>query len=144
MNILRDWVIDGRLSLKMQAVLLASIRGCDGAPKDDASKALIWALRADILWPSNPKDNLYDPKGFMGYKPDLDDRVKELFSSLDQYPFHFIMHLTHAAEILGYYHPDQDKAFWWLSIYQAICRHHCHMHPETEEDIRKRLADLRP
>jgi hypothetical protein len=49
-KLMREWTEN--LTIRQQAVLVSAVRGCDGAPKDDPSKSILWALRWDILHPS--------------------------------------------------------------------------------------------
>jgi len=37
----------------------------------------------------------------------IDKALKEYLYSVDEVPHHFHLHLMHAAEILGYKHPDK-------------------------------------
>ena len=62
--------------------------------------------------------------------------------SLDELPHHFQMHFIHAAEILGYKHPDADTRVWWLTTYTRLV-HDLHLWPETEEQLDLRLGDNR-
>ena len=48
-SILLPWVTE--LGLRHQGVLLSAIRGCDTAPRNDASKNLVRCLRAELLLP---------------------------------------------------------------------------------------------
>jgi hypothetical protein len=59
----------------------------------------------------------------------------------DEYPHHFIMHLVHCAEVLGYKHPDIEISSCWRTFYFAACESF-HMHPETPEEMDERLNDF--
>lgn len=135
----REWTWS--LPIRQQAVLLAAIRGCDGAPKDDPSKSILWALRWDILHPSSAGINPTKTKSFMGIRPSLYGDVGRFLSSLDQYPLHFVMHLCHAAEIIGYKHPDDITRAFWRDLYETIATDNLHMTPETVEEMDARLCD---
>jgi len=52
------------------------------------------------------------------------------------------MHVVHAAEIIGYKHPDVNIREQWLQFYLDCCRD-LHMNPETAEHMEKRLGDSR-
>lgn len=129
------------LSRRMQAVLISAVRGCDGAPKHDPSKSVLWALRWDTL---NPSDDHFNPRtttSFMGYTATRDKDLQTFLGSLDQYPFHFVMHVLHAAEICGYFHPDESRRSWWFSLYIRACLQHLHVTPETKDEVVERLRD---
>lgn len=138
-GVMRRWTLE--LSRRMQAVLVGAIRGCDGAPKHDPSKALMWALRWDCMNPDDAGRNPAASRSFMGYKRDLKKQVALFFRSLDQYPFHFIAHFMHAAEICGYCHPDGFRKLYWHEIYETICRKHLHVTPESCVEMLERLKD---
>jgi hypothetical protein len=46
----------------------------------------------------------------------------------------------HAAEILGYKHPEPTIAAWWYMAYNRIVRD-AHLNPETQAQMDKRLGD---
>lgn len=72
----------------------------------------------------------------------LDDWVDAYLRSLDEVPHHFQMHFLHAAEIVGYKHPDPAIAGWWHGLYVRLV-HDLHLRPESEKDLDDRLSDNR-
>lgn len=144
-SILREWV--ERLGLRHQGALLAGVRGCDTAPKADAGKALVRCYRAAIL-----NAHCGDPakaKTFIEAVPFdcLTDRMEAFRKSCDHYPLHFVTHLLHGAEIIGYKGPrfNQDgsedqttSAEAWLWFYHRMCRS-LHLNPETDAQLDARL-----
>jgi hypothetical protein len=80
-------------------------------------------------------------QSFMGYTATLIADRDRFLRSLDQYPFHFVMHLMHAAEILGYKHPDQNRRVFWINLYCTIVYEHLHCEVESMEMMDLRLAD---
>jgi hypothetical protein len=52
------------------------------------------------------------------------------------------MHLMHAAEIIGYKHPDLRVRAWWRKFYERLA-HDMHLWPESEEQLDRRLGDSR-
>lgn len=50
------------------------------------------------------------------------------------------LHLMHAAEIVGYKHPDPKIRAWWDSLYLKLVRD-MHLAPETEQELDYRLGD---
>ena len=134
-SVLQDWVAE--LPLRHQGVLLTAIRGCDTSPKEDDVKALARSYRCALL-------NAFvgDPKKSVSFiewvSPEtLRERMLRVTKNHDHYPHHYIMHLVHAAEILGYYHPF--LASEWLWFYQVMCRK-LHMTPETKAELDARLT----
>ena len=135
-SIVQDWAC--RLGLRHQGVLMAAIRGCDGLEKNHVSKRIARALRADVL-----NSHVGDPRKSRSFIQVFDEETfsamtEELTSELDVYPLHYIMHLAHAAEILGYKHPDLNTHSRWRILYFRICKR-LHVNPETEEQLDARL-----
>ncbi len=58
----------------------------------------------------------------------------------DGYPHHYIMHLLHSAEILGYKHSDIKLRKFWNWFYLQGCLG-LHMNPESEQQMDLRLKD---
>lgn len=134
MNILQDWTT--KLGLRHQGVLVSAIRGCHGLPKDDPSKALARCIRYALLHSFSDK-----PSSFIENVEDMElkRRMLAVLSSHDQYPVHYIMHLLHAAEIVGYKHPDNNVRARWEWFYCNLSK--CfHLNPETEEQLDDRLG----
>lgn len=59
---------------------------------------------------------------------------------VDELPHHFQLHLMHAAEIVGYYHPNREIAEWWRTFYMMIVND-AHLYPEPPEHLNLRLSD---
>ena len=66
---------------------------------------------------------------------------KTFWSDHDEYPHHFIMHLIHCAEVVGYKHPKRLVRSTWKQFYFEACEAF-HMRPETEKQLDKRLNDF--
>ena len=66
--------------------------------------------------------------------------VTEYMRACDELPHHFQLHLMHAAEILGYQHPDPQIRQWWHECYLRLVND-LHLNPETEEELNRRLSD---
>lgn len=135
-SIIQDWAC--KLGLRHQGVLTTAIRGCDLVPKDDVSKTLVRAFRADLL-----NAHVGDPHKSRSFiqvikHEEFIDLSAKFTSNLDHYPLHYVMHLTHAAEIIGYKHPDQNTADRWRILYFTVCKR-LHVNPETEAQLDKRL-----
>ena len=134
-SVLRDWVT--HLTLQMQGTLLCAMRGPDGANKHDPAKALIRGLRAVItvnarkLGPNNSFAG--DGSGIA-----TPEEVTAFFKSTDHYVYHWFNHFMHAAEVIGYMHPDERIAVFWRAVYLRACDD-MHVNPETKEQMCHRL-----
>lgn len=135
-SVLQSWV--AALGLRHQGVLLTAVRGCDTAPKNDPSKMLARAYRGVIL-----NCHCGDPAKAMTFieSPpwnEVHDRMVAYRKNLDHYPHHYVMHLTHASEIVGYKHPDRKVRECWMHFYLMLCKG-LHVQPETESQLDERL-----
>ena len=66
--------------------------------------------------------------------------IEQFCNNIDHYPVHWLLHFTHACEIVGYRHPDSATARKWHCYYTTIVSAF-HMNPETKEQLTTRLAD---
>jgi hypothetical protein len=155
-SVLQEWVSD--ITFMQQSVLLTAVRGPDGTPKYHPSKYIIRWFRRSVLKSSfagcailNPHEqdggSFYGPAcdapiGDETWETLMDDRASEYLRALDELPHHFQMHLMHAAEIVGYKHPDNRVRAWWNAFYQRLA-HDMHLWPETETQLDRRLGDSR-
>lgn len=135
-SVLQDWVM--ALGLRHQGVLLNACRGCDTVPKDDVSKALVRVYRSHIL-----NSHCGNPEKSVSYieaatAVELHCRMRAVIGNFDHYPLHYITHLIHAAEIVGYYHPSKTAAGLWSTFYCEMVRK-LHLTPETKAQLDKRL-----
>jgi hypothetical protein len=157
-EIIRPWVKN--LSLRFQGTLLTAIRGCDLSPKHSPEKMLLREMRALILIPFDPRELEY-LRGFM-IKFGTDEAEKgfqEFAKSMDQFPLHFVMHLLHAIEIIGYKHFSSESDIYKfaqltyaphkMSVseiyemrYKTLCRKF-HVNPETESQLDARMEENR-
>jgi len=133
--VVREWMFES-CTMKMQAVLLSSLRGCDGFPKEDVSKRITRGFRGVLF---HPADDLRTTS-FMIEQVDS-DVVREMASNIDKYPVHFITHLMHAMEIVGYKHPERNVRECWGVNYRILCSA-LHLNPETERQLDTRLSDF--
>jgi hypothetical protein len=147
-SVLQEWVQD--LSFMQQATLLTAVRGCDGLAKYHVSKFLVRWLRRCILISAFKKKVLENPweddgGNFTGKLPQdrfksVPDLFKQYLANIDDVPHHFHMHIVHAAEILGYMHPDPEIRASWEQFYYDCCRD-LHMNPESKTQLLIRLGD---
>lgn len=136
MNIVQTWVSE--LGLRYQDVLVSAVRGCDTAPKHDASKDLARCFRAEIL-----NTHVNDPKLSKSFIEKVHNetvavRMSAFIKNWDHYPMHYVMHFIHAGEVLGYFHPDRLRRALWFKFYEKCC-HKLHVNVESIEMLRKRL-----
>jgi 3'-phosphoadenosine 5'-phosphosulfate sulfotransferase (PAPS reductase)/FAD synthetase len=117
------------------------VRGCDTAPKLDASKALVRCYRAAIL-----RAHCGDPKKAATFIEAVDSeelyrRMDAFRKDCDHYPLHYVTHLLHAAQIVGYKGPKDDPvvlAMTWGRFYARMCKS-LHVNVETEVEMDMRL-----
>jgi hypothetical protein len=63
-----------------------------------------------------------------------------LFRSIDELPHHFWLHIVHAAQIIGFKHPEPWIRTFWIELYEHACMD-MHMYGESEEMMDDRLGD---
>lgn len=136
-SVLQDWVQN--IGLRHQGVLVSAIRGCDNEPRNSCTKMLIRCYRETILvchCGDSAKAATFIEKV---NAEELQRRMDEVRRNLDHLPHHFVMHLIHAAQIVGYKHPDMAVALIWRQYYHRLVR--ClHLRPETEDELDARLG----
>ena len=143
-NVLQPWVND--LTFMQQSVLITAVRGPDGIKKNHVAKVLLRWYRRCFLYSAFEKKifpDAYMEGGGSFTGPclgDINDCRTEYFSVVDELPHHFQLHLMHAAEILGYKHPNPIIRFWWFKFYCMIVKD-AHLHIETEQELDYRLGD---
>lgn len=159
-TVMQDWTL--ALPFMQQTVLLTAIRGPDNTPKYGPVKMLMrWYRRCVLLSAmdgrvlATPVEDgggsftgpSVDPDIFYGVDdPDwerpMSRLVDEYLCTVDALPHHFHLHFMHAAEIVGYKHPDQRISEWWLGVYIRFARD-MHLQPELQSDLDERLGDNR-
>lgn len=123
-------------------MILAAQRGCDGVGKQDVTKPIMRAIRAVTLVPYDARE-LFEPKGYMYFEPNsFNEAVAVVSKSMDEYPLHFILHMIHGLEVIGYKHPDHDVRLHFINAYRKLVRKF-HMMPESEHDLDARLTEDR-
>ena len=145
--------------MMQQSVLLAAIRGPDGSPKyGGGAKMLLRWFRRCVLLSAMDGRALTDPiesngGSFTGPSLGADDsldswedrmqeHVNDYLRNVDALPHHYQMHFMHAAEIVGFKHPDSRIRFFWNRLYLRLVNDF-HLHPETEAELDDRLGDTR-
>lgn len=138
-SVLHDWVHG--LKFQMQALLLTAMRGPDENNKFNAAKSIIRYLRGVVIKPAGDWHGMNDNDFMWGEFDKFDVFAAEFWQDHDEYPHHFIMHLIHCAEVVGYKHPDNFIALHWRNFYFNACTSF-HMKPETEQEMDERLNDF--
>lgn len=146
------------LSVMQQSVLLAAIRGPDGIKKDHVAKLMLrWYRRCILMlafegiacwepWdPTEPRGGSFTGPsiryaGVINWGSQMDGVVSEYLKHVDEIPHHFQLHFMHAAEILGYTHPDHRVRTWWHNTYLRLVND-MHLFPESREQMMERLGD---
>ena len=152
----QTWVHN--ITIMQQSVLLGAIRGPDGVAKYHPVKYLLRWYRRCVLISAMDGTVLTTPYAFGGgsftgpsyaattldhnWQPHMDALVGRYLQSVDELPHHFQLHFLHAAEILGYKHPDPRIREWWHCAYVRLV-HDMHLWPESEEQLDARLGDNR-
>lgn len=137
-SVVQDWAAS--LPLMMQSVLLSACRGWDGETKEGPTKQITRWIRVtvqkDALAGKNKRGH-----SFMDIGPvDFDKACDNFWGNCDHLHLHFVLHTLHAAEIIGYKHPDPDVANKWLSFYFYGCKV-MHVRPETSWELDQRLDE---
>ena len=132
-SVIQGWLVDN-CSWKQQTVVLCALRGCDGLIKGNPTKVLSRKLRSVVL------KNADTTTSFMFNNRITIDDIKNFIDYLDALPVHYVTHLAHGIEIVGYYHPNTTTREEWYKVYYVICDNF-HMTPETKEENEKRLCD---
>lgn len=167
-SVLQDWV--HALPFMQQAVLIAAVRGPDGIRKDHPVKVLCRWLRRSFLLSAFTGEALLDPmapgggsftgpsvtkEDFEFWNNDTDEYVYGKMTvvsgvdhgldlylrTVDELPHHFQLHFMHAAEILGYKHPEVWVRMWWNNTYRTLVND-MHLFAESEEQMDRRLGDV--
>jgi hypothetical protein len=137
-SVLRDWVM--KLPLRHQGVLVAAIRGCDGAPKENSAKPIVRALRYAVMNPADEREvgmnSAFMRRGFS------DDELRAFLRDWDHYPIHFVIHLMHACEVVAFCGSHKNEAIAFQSAYYRMVRK-LHLNPESPGEMHDRLTEDR-
>ena len=137
-SILQSWVME--MPLRHQGVLLAAVRGCDNAPKENSAKPIVRAIRGAFMNPADPRE-VGMPSSFMSWGL-MEFEVTNFLKYWDHYPIHFIQHLMHAAQVIGYKHSANLIRMQFLDLYLRMVKK-LHVNPERIEEMDSRLTEDR-
>lgn len=136
-SVLQDWVM--RLPLRHQGSLVAALRGSDTDPKHGLAKPINRSLRRVCMNPADERECSV-PGAYMSHDPETFPRdVKTFADNMDNYPLHFVTHIMHACEIVGYRHPDNTISIQFRDAYYLFC-HRLHVMPELPHEMQARLT----
>jgi hypothetical protein len=76
---------------------------------------------------------------FIGWEA-MDRMIGVYLDHVDEMPHHFQLHMMHAAQIVGSYHPNQTTREWWMKFYLTVVND-AHLRPELPLDLDLRLSD---
>ncbi|MCH8908916.1 MAG: hypothetical protein IH840_17665 [Candidatus Heimdallarchaeota archaeon] len=68
--------------------------------------------------------------------------AKQFAKNCDEYPLHFVLHLMHAIEVVGYKHPNAKTRTLFYEAYTTIVSGF-HLRPESPEDLDARMLEDR-
>lgn len=137
--VLQDWV--SSMTFQMQALLLTGIRGPDPNNKHNSGKAIVRYLRGVVIKPAGNWSGENNNDWCWGDYSVFDKYTDEFWFDHDHFPHHFIMHLVHCSQVIGYKHPHRGFRDFWKKFYMYACEQF-HFNPETEEQMDKRLNDF--
>lgn len=138
--VLQKWV--GELSLRYQGVLVACIRGSDVSEKHDSSKMINRGLRRAVMNMFDTRELKMPGEFFSATDYEIEKAMLDFLKDHDKYPHHYMMHVIHASEIIGYEHPNLVFRSLFMTFYNRMC-HAFHMNPETREQLKTRLESIR-
>jgi hypothetical protein len=147
--VFQDWLFD--LTMQMQSVLVMATRGPDTIAKFHPAKLIVARYRASVLkaaylgramWPGEGDATTFMTlEGFDAASPGTWNTITQAwFDMIDEIPHHYIMHLMHGAQIIGYKHPEILYKNRWQGFYIRSCQD-LHLTPETEDQMDNRLCD---
>lgn len=114
----------------------------------------LWYLNASDKYKEKYKNFFEDPnEGFIAkggehkfYEENwfcfMEPVINGWFLIADALPIHFTLHFMHAAEIIGYFHPEPKVREWWNYMYQLMVED-MHLTVESREECIRRLSDDR-
>lgn len=136
-SIIQPWATE--LGLRHQGVLVSAIRGCDSVEREDPSKWLVRCFRGVLL-----RAHCGDLKKAASFMVPFDQEIwdhttADFYRSIDHYPNHWLLHFMHAAEIVGYKHPDVRISKAFGELYLRLVKKF-HLNPELESQMDRRLS----
>lgn len=128
---MQKWTHD--LTWKEQSALLTAIRGSDEVFNEDV-RALVRWIRRVVLYDADVKGKFVHNGRILPR-----EKVKPTFEYMT---VHFVTHIMHALEIIGYKHPGFIISKQAEECYKTICEV-LHCNPEDVKQMNARLKDNR-
>ena len=121
----------------MQGVLFSAVRNCDGISPNGPNKIVVRGIRELVI------KSAQFVGSFNGCKPtcgELQEAMNEFIKEHDCYPTHFVSHIMHAAEVIGYMYPWPSSRELWYNFYVELCSM-LHLQGESMISMVGRLKD---
>lgn len=149
-SVLQPWVME--LPLRAQGTLLTGYRNCDVEPKnpitiderhgcstgeDSPARHLIAFLRYCTLVAADPREIDIPGAWFQSNPP---EQWKP--SQFGHLPLHWVTHLMHCFEVVGYCHPIEPISHQAITIYARLA-HSLHLNLETKDQWLARITEDR-
>lgn len=136
-SVLQDWVME--LPLREQGTILTAIRGCDltsKMPLDSPERQIVGWIRNAVLNPCDARE--------VGIKGAFfqTDFPKFKWSEFGHYPLHWVAHVAHTLEVIGYRSPNREQAGIAQTAYFNFA-HSLHLKPESMKQMAERLSEDR-
>lgn len=138
-SVLQDWVMT--LPLRAQGTLLTGIRGCDETPKyplDSPERHLVAWMRWCVMNPADEREVDSEPGCFQMSTSPRDFKP----SGIGHLPHHYVMHVTHVLEVIGYCHSHLPTRMRARALYNKMAKS-MHLTPETNLQMWERLTEDR-
>lgn len=137
-SVMQEWTFN--LPLRHQGVLIAAVRGCDNTPKENSAKPIVRALRGAFLNPADERE-MGLPSSFMTHSFE-EYQLATFLKDWDHYPMHFVQHLMHACQVIGYKHPNLATRINFSGAYYRMVNK-LHLRAESVELMDLRLCEDR-
>lgn len=136
------------LSIMQQSVLASAVRAPDGMKKFHPAKMIVRWYRRCVLVSAFDGRALLNPHeegggsftGPLQSYVTLDRALDEFMVARDEMSLHYYAHMMHAAQIVGYYHPEEHVQEFWNKAYNRMVNA-LHLSPESYMAMAQRLSD---
>jgi len=141
-----EWCLN--LPLQQQSVLFLAARGPDGVAKFHPCKPICIAYRGTVILAAKygrplrwgEKADTFMSLDVFADSERWGEAVKAFMDNRDMLAQHYVAHLMHGAQIVGFKHPDHRFRERWSAFYLGLVDAF-HLHPEDEATMDLRLGD---